>query len=205
MHKSDIISRAEVFVEHLLKEQLPKSRAFHNLQHTSNVVAAVRKIGDDLKISDEGQELLLLAAWFHDTGHIFTYEGHEEVSCKIADEFFNKMGYDPTKQLKIHELIMATVMPQRPQSLPEQIICDADLFHLSLPEYCQTQELLRKELEQVFSKRFTDEEWQRQNIGFLKNHQYFTTYGKKILGPLKQENILKCEKQLKSILPIIKY
>lgn len=204
MNKSDIIGRAEVFVEHLLKEQLPESRAFHNLQHTSNVVAAVQKICDYLNISEEGQEVLLLAAWFHDTGHIFTYEGHEDISCKIADGFFNKMGYDPTRRLKTHELIRATIMPQRPQSLPEQIICDADLFHLSLPEYCQTQELLRKELEQVFSKRFTDEEWQRQNIGFLKKHQYFTTYGKRILSSWKQKNILKCEQQLKSLLPLSK-
>lgn len=199
MEKPDIISSAKDFVEHLLKEELPDNRLFHNLQHTSKVVAAVREICDYHKISVDEKEMLLLAAWFHDTGHVVTYKGHEDISCKIAIEFFNKIGYDSNRRLKVLELIRATSMPQRPQNLLEQIICDADLFHLSLPEYCQMQELLRKELEHFLGKRFIDEEWQQKNIGFLKNHEYFTSYGKRILSPLKQENILECEQRMVNI------
>ena len=41
--------------------------------------------------------------------------------------------------------IAATKMPQKPEGVLQQIICDADLFHLSLPEYIYLQKLLLEE------------------------------------------------------------
>ena len=83
-------------------------------------------------------------------------------------------------------------MPQNPKNLLEKVICDADLYHLSLAEYCHLQALLLEEWKRVLSKKCTHEEWTQENLTFLKEHQYWTTYGQTILQKRKELNIEKC-------------
>ena len=75
--------------------------------------------------------LLQLATWFHDTGYSEGPEEHEERSCVNAENFLK--GKIPDADLEIVKgCIRSTKVPQRPTSILEQIICDADLSHLGM-------------------------------------------------------------------------
>lgn len=172
-------------VGRLLIHDLPADRIFHNLHHTIDVVQGVLEIGRAEKLSEKEMEIVLLAAWFHDTGHVKTYAGHEVESCNIAREFLERKQYPAQETDRVIGCISATKMPQSPQNHLEEILCDADMYHLSHPTYEQSQVLLREEWWLTLGHERTDQEWEQENDLFLLEHTYFTAYGKNTLQKRK--------------------
>jgi len=191
--KHSITFLAGRHIAHLLIEDLSNDLVFHNFHHTVNVVRGVRDISKHLGLSKEQKEILLLAAWFHDSGLTKCYKGHEMESQELAKTFLQAADYPEEKLVQVLACIAATQMPQAPTTLLEQVICDADLYHLSLMEYCHLQALLRAEWQSVFGENYTHAEWATENLQFLANHQYWTSYGKTTLQAAKELNIEKCK------------
>lgn len=181
------------YISQLLAEKLSCDLVFHNFHHTCNVVCGVKEICRHLKISKDEQEILLLAAWFHDSGHIVKYIGHEEISQQIATDWLNRKRYPWDKRDEVLRCISATRLPQQPKNHLQEIICDADLYHLSLSEYCHLQFQLREEIKRVLGRKYSNLQWMKENLDFLNHHQYFTSYGKETLAKAKEENKAKCE------------
>jgi len=181
------------YIARLFTEKLSGQLVFHNFHHTMNVVRGVKTIGRNLNLSEQDKEILILAAWFHDSGHINQYVGHEKESQKIAKEWLTEENYPSEKIAQVLACIAVTQLPQQPKNLLEQIMCDSDLYHLSLGEYCHLQFQLREEFKRVFGKEFTDAQWMKENVAFIKNHHYFTTYGKMVLEERKKKNLKLCE------------
>lgn len=194
-NKHSLTFLAGQHIVHLFTEHLSTDLLFHNFHHTAHVVQGVREICKHAFIQRSKKEILLLAAWFHDSGFIRTYEGHEVESQNLAREFLEKHQYPEKKIVKVLDCIAATKMPQSPKDLLEEIICDADLYHLSLPEYFYLQKLLLEEWRKVKGKESTYLEWIEENLDFLTKHTYFTQYGQHVLQKGKEWNIEK-HKQL---------
>ena len=180
-HRKSIVYRAGRYVTRLLIRQLPEGRVFHNLHHTINVVQGVIKIGRKEGLKPKQIEELVLAAWFHDTGHVETYTGHEAVSMRLAREWLEKQDYPADRIAQVLRCIEVTTMPQQPQTPMENVMCDADLYHLSFQSYDHYQEMLREEWRRELGIDMTDEDWDRANTTFLTQHRYFTAYGQKEL------------------------
>ena len=85
--KSPLIQKASTFVFELLREKLPANHIYHNYTHTCEVVDAAKEIAEGCDLNKDETEMVLLAAWFHDTGFIELYDGHEQVSKQIAEKF----------------------------------------------------------------------------------------------------------------------
>jgi uncharacterized protein len=85
--------------------------------------------------------------------------------------------------------IAATKMPQSPQNLLQQIMCDADMFHLADDNYPGYASRLRTEWELILNKQYSDEQWRQINLNMLIQHKYFTDYGKIVLQEHKLANI----------------
>ncbi len=186
-HRESIVYRAGNYVVRLLRSELPADRLFHNVHHTINVVQGVVDIGRAEQVTPLEMEILMLAAWFHDTGHIETYARHEQVSEQLAAEWLEEQAYPPAQIREVLRCIRATTMPQQPADKMEQIICDADLYHLSFPTYDHFQELLREEWKLLLGIEMTDEEWRASNDAFLRQHHYWTAYGRTHLEARKDE------------------
>jgi hypothetical protein len=73
--------------------------------------------------------------------------------------------------------------------LIEQILCDADLYHLGTDEFKTKSKLLREELTGFFKKDVSKKQWRKININFLENHKYFTDYARRKLQPVKDKNL----------------
>lgn len=184
-YRKTLYYRVGKYVTRLLIDQLPKHAIFHNVQHTFNVVRGVKTIGQAEGLKKSDLEILILAAWFHDTGHTSVYSGHEIVSAEIARDFLKECDYPEARITRVEACIFATTMPQQPKNKLEMVMCDADLYHLSFPTYDHYQQLLREEWKTMLKKEYTDDEWQKLNDLFLHNHHYFTEYGKAVLEPKK--------------------
>ncbi|MGB1243250.1 MAG: HD domain-containing protein [Chitinophagales bacterium] len=184
------------FASKLLKTALPNSLVFHNHQHTWEVVHAAYEIGKNSGLEEDELEILMIAAWFHDIGHTIQYKGHEDASIKIATEYLEKIDYPAEKTRQVLECIEATRMPQNPTNLLQRVMCDADLYHFTLPNYTTKKELLRKEWELVFKKIYSDKAWNEMNLDFLKMHHYCSEYGEEVLSKRKDKNIDRCKEFL---------
>lgn len=156
-----------------LQEELDPRLGYHNLSHTLDVLKQAETIAKYEKVSDK-HELLLLktAAVFHDSGFLFVYKNHEEKGCEIATESLKNL-FSEEDIKTICGMIMATKIPQTPNTLLEQIICDADLDYLGRDDFEPISKHLYKEF---ITFKIIPEEliWDHIQIKFFEMHHYFT-------------------------------
>ena len=164
---------------------------YHNLGHTQEVIDKVYLISKALGIQPKEVNYIVIAACFHDTGFLETYDGHEEVSKRMAKQFLETANYSKAEIDKVCSYIDATKMPQMSSDIHAEVLCDADLFHLGTTDFYDKSLLLRKEWELFYGLIMNDSEWQQVNIQFLEEHKFKTTYGKEVLEKGKQENLSK--------------
>ncbi|MBF4465496.1 Pycsar system effector family protein [Flavobacterium sp. LC2016-12] len=193
----NLIEQSEDFVSNLLKDKLSNLYSYHNLNHTLTVVSAVKELCKKEEVKGEEKELLLVAAWFHDTGYIVGFENHEKESVKIATAFLKEKDQSDDFIEKVSKLILATVKEYIPKTLLEKIIKDADYAHLMGTEYEITCELLRLELKNAFNISYSNADWAKENLSFLMNkHRFYTDFALKKWQPLKERNILLVQKRI---------
>lgn len=171
-----------------LDRELPPERCYHSIGHTRDEVAVV-----SLRLAElsnlNGLNLLLLqtAAFFHDIGFVVSHRDHEEVGVTIASAALPAFGYSPVHIRQIAALIRATRLPQRPRSLPAQILADADLDVLGRDDFLARNHTLRQELAN-FGQQFSDVAWYTQQLGFLRQHRYWTPAARHLRDATKGQN-----------------
>lgn len=185
-----LLKDAQAYVSDLFLNKVSKSVRFHTLQHTQEVVAACETMADYYQVPEADRLVLLLAAWFHDTGFSSGQaHDHETISVQILTEFMAAHAAPAEQTARIVKCINATRMPQSPASMIEMIICDADLFHLGTDNFKEKSRLLRNELREFGGELISKNEWRHNNIAFLEAHKYFTSYGQERLQPVKEKNL----------------
>lgn len=197
----NLITKAEQFVVQLFKDKLSSDYLYHNIDHTLRVVNAVNLLITNDNLSEEEQEALLLAAWFHDTGYVESCKQHEEIGAGISEQFLKENQVSPNQIDQVKSLIRATAYMYVPQNKLENIIRDADTSHLGSVDFMNITESLRKELKEVEKKKISKLEWANGNLLFLiSKHQFYTDYAKKNWEPIKQENIKKTQEEIQVLL-----
>ncbi|RYY59918.1 MAG: HD domain-containing protein, partial [Chitinophagaceae bacterium] len=183
----NILQAAQERVTHIFREEVKPDFVFHSLEHTEQVVAAAQELSMQYPLSEDDRFVLLLAAWFHDTGFSSgKAEEHEKESIRHITQFLQEQGVDDETIQRVSSCIQATRMPQSPLSMVEKIMCDADLYHLGGPDFGKMSRQLRTEQEAYLGKELSKKEWRQRNIEFLETHQYFTDYAQQHREPQKQ-------------------
>ncbi|WP_426276104.1 Pycsar system effector family protein [Chryseobacterium sp. S-02] len=192
-----ILQKAKDYVEILFKDKLSSVYFYHNFIHTTYTVNKAEEILRHTQVSEEDQEKVLLALWFHDTGYIECAQNHEEKGVEIMKSFLKKENYPDEYIQDITRLILATKITYEPQNLLEQIVKDSDCSHFASHDYNDISDALRKEWELTNVRCFSNDEWNAGNLEMLKNkHKFYTDYAKQNWQPLKEKNIKKIEKKL---------
>ncbi|MDX5437103.1 MAG: DUF5706 domain-containing protein, partial [Pontibacter sp.] len=174
MEEETLIKQAGEYVFKLFKERLSKKLVYHNYKHTFETVAEAQDLGQRSKISESQLHDLVLAAWFHDTGYVCTYEGHEEESVRIATEWLERKQYPKERIELIAAIIRATKHDQAPETLLQELMVDADMSNIGRDTFFATAELLRVEWEIYQDKFFTDKEWEQFQMDFLLSTTFHT-------------------------------
>jgi ligand-binding sensor domain-containing protein/class 3 adenylate cyclase/predicted metal-dependent HD superfamily phosphohydrolase len=192
--------KAERHIMKILETQLSPKLLYHSINHTIDVTKAVERLAIMEGITDEDLFLLKSAATYHDAGFIEKYENNEEIGMRLAREILPKYGYAEDQIDIIDGLIKSTEIPQSPNTLLQQIMCDADLDYLGRSDFHEIADLLRRELRE-HGKLESDRLWDEIQIKFLEQHTYFT----KSAIESRQETKLKHIEEIKERLKTHKY
>lgn len=174
MEEENIVKQASEYVFRLFKEQLSKKLVYHNYKHTYETANEARQLGQLHQLSPDELQDLELAAWFHDTGYVTTYDGHEAESVRYATEWLQAQHYPAGRIERIAGCIMATRHGAHPETLLQEIIKDADIANIGKETFFATAELLRVEWEIFKEKFFSDREWAQFQIEFLLSTSFYT-------------------------------
>ncbi len=201
MDSSSIYKKVEQYVIDLFENNVNGTLAFHNIKHTKTVVSRTKEIGGHYDLTERDTLVLFMAAWFHDTGHLFTNPvGHEVKSVEIMRNFIKDHSHDEQLAQEVDECIMATRAPRNPVTLREEILCDADTYHFGTKEFKETNKLVLKEMELKNGKIDRNEVY-KEALKMLEDHQFYTSYCKEPLNDNKKKNIRKLKKKLSEMNP----
>jgi predicted metal-dependent HD superfamily phosphohydrolase len=193
---SALYTNTEDHVRQLFRSADRPSLVFHTLHHTESVVLRAREIAAHYALSEKDMQVLLTAAWFHDTGYLTgDAEGHEERSADMAKAFLATQGADEPMIAHVRSCILSTRYPRTPENLPEEILCDADTYHFGTGEFKKTNKKVFEEM-QLHDTGIDKQEWKQQALAFLEAHEYYTSYCQHLLNEKKQENIEKMKQKL---------
>ncbi|MDO3640856.1 Pycsar system effector family protein [Mucilaginibacter sp. L3T2-6] len=196
MNYQHLLEQGQEYVLSFYKSHDTSSLLYHNREHTEDVAGAVIKIANHYQLADDDFFVVMAAAWFHDLGYMVDVKVHEEKGAELAMAFFGEKQLDKKHLDAIKSCIMATRMPQMPANLLEQIICDADLFHLGTGDFKEKDKLLFKEVRLLHNADISKAHWLEKSIAFVENHTYHTDYCRLLLNDGKQQNIKYLKKRL---------
>jgi uncharacterized protein len=194
------LKKVDQYIRSLFRDELPVGIKYHDADHTlhpsKGVVAAANSIAVSENISEHDRELLIAAAYFHDTGYIREYEKNEPIAARMAGRILKLIGYKPKEVEIIQNMILATDLAREPQTHAEKILCDADLDHLGRKDFFKMDGKLREGRRTRGIDVSDDVEWYKGTLEVVKNHQYYTQSQKALREKEKQNNIKKLLKKL---------
>jgi predicted metal-dependent HD superfamily phosphohydrolase len=191
------------YIRELFRDELPSAIKYHNADHTlhptKGVVAVANRIALSENISEHDRELLIAAAYFHDTGYIREYDKNEPIAARMAGRILKLIGYKPNDIKEVQNMILATDLARKPQSLVEKILCDADLDHLGRDDFFKRDGKLRKGRGARGIDVSDEAKWYRGTLALITNHKYYTASQNKLREEKKHQNIKLLEKKLNKI------
>jgi len=195
MKNNTVVKDAEEYVFNLFRDKLPGDYVYHNFNHTSTTVKACKKLSKSYNMTSRDYEVLLLAAWFHDTGYINAYEGHEEESVKLMKAYLH--GNYPDDNIKeIEALILSTKFQTVPDGSMQEILHDADYISLGSKNFNLRAELLQIEWERILDKTYTEDEWAQIQLKFLIDTNFKTEDAVLKYNEQRLENIIEQRRKI---------
>jgi uncharacterized protein len=141
------------------------------------VMETARLIAGAEGISGREMDILLLGAASHDCGFLVTVTEHEEAGCRWIEPRLVEWDFSGQDIETIKGLIMATRLPQSPNTHLEEILCDADLAYVGTENYTVISTRLLNEMI-ALGRSLTQEEWLDIQISFLERHTFFTSFAR---------------------------
>lgn len=193
-HKN-LLAEAEQYVKTFFEENISPDYVFHNFAHVQAVVDSVLEIGQGYELPQHDLTLLQLAAWFHDLGYDKGPANHEERSVQYAEKFLQQHHFTAEDIAVVRNCIYATKVPQHPDNLLEEIVCDADMSHLGKDSYWDRCGRIRQELLVTQQMIMSEQEWVDFEINFMQQHRYHTPIATELYDERKQKHIRQLYKQ----------
>jgi len=193
----------EQYIKALFRDELPSGIKYHDADHTlhptNGVVAVANRIAISENISEIDRELLITAAYFHDTGYIREYDKNEPIAARMAGRILKLIGYKPDEIEKIQKMILSTDLEREPKTRVEKILCDADLDHLGREDFFEMDGKLREGRGARGLDVSDDAKWYKGTLEIMKNHQFYTKSQKKLREENKQKNLKRLLNKLGTI------
>jgi Family of unknown function (DUF5706) len=193
---TNLYKKIENHVTDLFEKMNDPSLVFHNLKHTQNVVERTKEIAGHYHVSEKEMLTLYTASWFHDTGHLFTEPvKHEHMSVDIMRKYMTEQTDDKEQIDEIEKCILATKAPRNPANVLQQIICDADTYHLGTNDFKKTNKQMFKE--HSLKTGETDKiKFNTSTLKMLEEHKFYTDYCKELLSQRKELNMKKLKNKI---------
>jgi len=185
---SNTVLKAKKYVEELLSPLKKKWYEFHNLDHTLSVFERASYLAQMEWLDEEIQEIIQLAALFHDTWFIKQYDNNEVIWAEIAEKWLKEQNFPEDKIDIIKQIILATILGSPTNTILEKIIKDSDMDNLWRDDCCKLEEALRNELKNIKNIKFTDKERYDRINSYIQPFKFFTETQKKERNEKLKEN-----------------
>lgn len=194
----DILQDTEKYVTRLFNLRTDARLFYHNLGHTRSVVNAAKFIGEKCGVNGDQMEALLVAAWFHDVGYVENKINHEDLSKQEARQFLAENGFEDDFIEQVERCIEATRIPQNPVDQLSAILCDADLYNVSQPDFMETARKFWNELAAFYGYESSMGKYITISLNFFSKHEFHTEYGRTVLEEGKKRNIAQLKMTLQN-------
>lgn len=192
MNYAQLLEEVKQEVTHFFHLHGNEGFTYHNLSHTERVVTNAGLLARHYQLNDKDFFIVSTAAWFHDTGYYVNgATNHEVRGAEMAAAFLQGKGVEEEIIGSVQNCILATSLPQSPKNLLEQIVCDADLFHLGTDDFPGQNKLMRREAEWRLNRKISKHDWREGTIRFLESHHFQTDYGQSLLTQKKKQHLQK--------------
>lgn len=178
-----------------LEKSLPSWLHYHSPGHTRYVLEKAIFLAEKEGVSGHDLLLLKIAALYHDLGFLVGPKDHERTACRLASEELQAYNLSKEDIDKICGMIMATRIPQKPNTQLEKILADADLEYLGTDKFEEYGGDLFRE-RQHLDPRLDLENWNKVQVAFLSQHHYHTQFCKIHREPVKQENLRNLKQEI---------
>ena len=201
---SPLVEAAQAAVVSLLETQLAPTLTYHTLRHTTTVVKEAQALAAAAGLGPAETEALLVAAWWHDTGYLDAYDGHEYRSMERAATWLTAQGVLVDRVQLVQRLIRATHRDEAAETELQQLLVDADMSNLASDDFQASAELLRTEWEASLGRTYANENWAELQLTFMQAHLYHSEAGKarynknfKVNKKTQRDKLRKIEKKAK--------
>src|SRR5690349_12604872 len=110
-----IVKQAEDRVVEFYDAVPHENLLYHSIDHTRQVVQRANEIAAHYELSEKDITILNIAAWFHDTGHLYTSPTeHEQKSIELMKEWMMDKGEHAELTDEIEQVILATKLSTQP-------------------------------------------------------------------------------------------
>lgn len=191
-----LLDDVKTYVEGVFQRSKNDKLIYHNLDHTEHVVRHVEMFGEKYELNERDFFIVKTAAWFHDLGYLFGGRDHEQKGAEESERFLASRGVERILIDAVKSCILATKMPQKPEGLLQEIVCDADLFHFGSTTFLERNKLMRKEAQAVSGSKVEKDKWNLNTVELLQNHEFHTSYARDNLSARKQDNLRLLMKKL---------
>jgi HD superfamily phosphodiesterase len=196
MDYNHVYKKVEHYVVGLYEKNLNPNLLYHNLEHTRGVVSRTKEIAGHYDLSERNTLIVYVAAWFHDAGYLYTEPAwHEEKSCELMRKSMVELGVENDVIEETEECIMATKFSAQPSNLCQEILKDADTYHLGTKEFKRINKLVFAEFS-LTDPTFNKTEAIKSAVTMLEKHKYYTSYCRELLTETKRKNMSKLKKKL---------
>lgn len=191
-----LLDKIKVYTRDFFKEHTNEAYVYHDLRHTRDVVKAAQTITGYYEIKGADYFIVVTSAWFHDVGYFIDRVNHEEKGAELAAKFLAAERIEEEIIQKVRGCIMATKLPQQPNNLLEEIVCDADLFHFGTDSFSKRNKFLLDEYNNLHNNPISKTTWRDKTIAMMKAHHFFTDYGLLHLTRTQEKNIQKLKQKI---------
>jgi HD superfamily phosphodiesterase len=185
----EIVDQAKQFIIDYFERNNDQKFTFHTLEHTLRVVNQAEFIGNQEELGESELAAVLVAAWFHDSGYMVQLKNHEEASIDLVRSFFNENPKSPEFIRLVEKCILVTKRDREPQNLPEKVILDADISHITDENFIIISKNLRKERSNCEARAISPLDYWQETLAFLEKQQFYTSYAQTEFQPAKERNV----------------
>ena len=189
------LKKVDRYIRDLFRDELPDGVKYHDANHTLHPTRGVVAVADKLavaeKVSENDRELIIAAAYFHDTGYIREYGHNEPVAARMAGRILTLIGYLPGEIKTIQKMILSTDLRRGPDTHSEKILCDADLDNLGRDDFFELDDKLRQGRRVRGLDVSDDVKWYQGTLEIMQSYPYHTEAQKKLRDPGRQKNLKK--------------
>ncbi|MEO6489109.1 MAG: Pycsar system effector family protein [Ferruginibacter sp.] len=191
-----LFKKTEQYITGLYEDNKKENLLYHNLDHTRYVVDKVKEIAGHYQLNEKEMHILVIAAWFHDSGYLVAKpEEHEEKGVELMKGFLDQQGRTDLFE-EAAGCIMATKPPHEPVGILQQIICDADTYNFGTKDFKETNKRVFSEMNYFNKDAITKIAFDRKTYEMLVNHKYFTSYCQELLQERKTKQVRKIKEKV---------